>query len=77
MVTMKVYVDVEVFCFIVNGLNESFTYEYGEKKIVSLKKTRKFKYEIFVPIQIVGHLHYKRKVSIDLFEMQKMSSLQI
>jgi hypothetical protein len=74
MVTMTVYVNVEVFCFIVNGLNNSMVYENHEIKEVSLKKARKFPYEVQVPIQIIGQFVKKNKTTINLFKLQQLTA---
>ena len=65
MVNMTVYADGEVFCFIVNALNHG-PFEGAEIQEVSLKKTKRFKYEIQVPIVIIGQFSRKNKTTIDL-----------
>lgn len=75
MVTMTVYVNVEGFCWIVNSLKGSITCERGDIKGVSLKKTRKFPYEVQVPIEIIGQFVKKDKTTIDLFKLQQITAL--
>ncbi len=74
MVTMTVYVDTDVFCWIVNILNKSITCKCGDDKEVSLKKTRKYPHEIQVPIQTIGQFVKKNKTTIDLYKLQQLNA---
>ncbi|WP_425203660.1 hypothetical protein [Priestia megaterium] len=73
MVTMKVYIDTEGFCWIVNGLNKALEYEWGKIHKVSLKKTKKFPYEVYVPIQIIGQFVKKNETTINLYKLQQLN----
>lgn len=72
MVTMTVYINTDVFCWIVNTLNGSITSRWGDIKEVSLKKSRKFPHEIQVPIQIIGQFVKKNKTTIDLYKLHQI-----
>lgn len=74
MVTMTVYVDVNIYCFIVNCINNKIVYEGNEIKEVSLKKTRKYYLEIQVPIQTIGMFIKKDKTNIDLTMLNRLLS---
>ncbi|UAT29429.1 hypothetical protein K7T73_12545 [Bacillus badius] len=78
MVTMTVYVNTDVFCWIVNTLNKSITHEWGTKslKAVSLKKHKKYPHEIQVPIQIIGQFYKRDMTTIDLFKLQELNNLK-
>jgi hypothetical protein len=71
---MTVYVDVGAFCWIVNSLNGSITCKWGDIKEASLKKTRKFPYEVQVPIQTIGQFVKKNKTTIDLYKLQQINT---
>lgn len=74
MVTQTVYVNVSVWCYIVNCLNGSLTLEWAESfKEVSLKKTRKFPYEIQIPIQIISQFTKKNRTKINLYKLQQLT----
>jgi hypothetical protein len=73
MVTMTVYVNTDVFCWIVNCLNGSIKCKWGDTKEVSLKKTRKLPLEVQVPIQTIGQFVKKNKTTINLFTLQEMN----
>lgn len=74
LVPMKVFIDDEGFCFIVNGLNKVLEYEWGFKISASFKETKKYKFEIQVPIQIVGQFLENNMTSLDLYTLQKMNT---
>jgi hypothetical protein len=69
---MTVYVNGEGFCWIWNSLRKSITCKYGDIKEVSLKKTRKFPYEVQVPIEIIGQFVKKNKTTVDLYKLQNV-----
>jgi hypothetical protein len=69
---MTVYVNTDVFCWIVNSLNRSIKCKWDDVKEVSLKKSRKFPHEVQVPIQIIGQFVKKNKTTINLYTLQKM-----
>ena len=73
MVTMKVYIDTEGFCWIVNGLNKVMEYKWGNTYKVSLKKTKKYPYEVNVPIQIIGQFVKKNETTINLYKLQQLN----
>ena len=76
MVTMTVYVNTEVFCWILNTVNKSLIHELGDNyylKEVSLKKNNSYPYEIQVPIQIVGQFIKKDLTTINLFTLQNLN----
>jgi hypothetical protein len=74
MVTMTVFINAEGFCWIVNSLNGNITCKWGDSKEVSLKKTRKFPYEVQVPIQTIGQFVKKNKTTINLYTLQKLNA---
>jgi hypothetical protein len=74
MVTMTVFVNTRVFCLIVNGLNKSLTFKWEDVEEVSLKKTKKFPYEVQVPIQIIGQFVKRNKTTVNLYKLQKLNS---
>jgi hypothetical protein len=71
---MTVYVDVNIYCFIVNCINNKTVYKDNEIKEVSLKKTRKYYLEIQVPIQTIGTFIKKDKTNIDLAMLNRLLS---
>ena len=75
MVTMTIYIDVDVFCWIVNTLNKSIVHEWeGDVlKPVSLKKDKKYPYEVQVPIQTIGQFVKKDMTTINLFKLQELN----
>jgi hypothetical protein len=72
MVTMTVYVDIEVFCWIVNSLRGSIKCKWNDVKEVSLKKTKRYPYEVQVPIEIIGQFVKKNKTTISLYTLQQI-----
>lgn len=74
MVTMTVYVNADAFVWIVSILNKSLDCEYGYSKEVSLNKSKKYLYEVQVPIQIIGQFIKKGKTTIDLFKLQELNA---
>lgn len=74
-VTMEVYVDAEVFCWIVNTLNKSFEhgFENDSFKTISLKKRKKFPYKVHVPIQAIGTFKGKNMTTLNLFKLQEFN----
>jgi predicted DNA-binding protein (UPF0278 family) len=74
MVTMTVYVNTDVFCWIVNILNQSITSEWSDIKEVSLKKSRKFPHEVQVPIVIIGQFVKKNRTTINLYRLQELNA---
>lgn len=73
-VTMEVYVDAEVFCWIVNTLNKSFihVFENDSIKPISLKKRKVFIYKVHVPIQVIGSFKEKNMTTLNLFKLQEL-----
>lgn len=69
-VTMKVFVDTSGFCFIVNALNKSIIFDSGTHIDASLKKTRKYKYEVQVPIQVIGNFLKKNMTTVNINYLQ-------
>lgn len=74
LVKMKVFIDVKGFCLIVNSLNNSITYEMGKFHPASLKKTRKYPYEVLVPIEVVGQFLSGDMTNIDLYTLQRKNN---
>ncbi|MES9681861.1 hypothetical protein ABWK22_02850 [Gottfriedia acidiceleris] len=74
MVTMTVYVDTNVFCWIVYSLNRGITCKREDIKEVSLKKTLKFPYEVQVPIQTIGQFIRRNRTTVDLFKLQQFNA---
>lgn len=72
LVNMTVYVDTDTFCWIVNVLNGSFTVEWGDIKTVALKPTRKYKYEVQVPIVTIGQFIIKDRTTVNLYKLQEL-----
>lgn len=70
MVMMSIYVDSEVFCWIHNTVNGVFKYTENEFRKVRLNKTRKYKYELLVPIQSVSII--RNSIYVDLSELQNV-----
>lgn len=73
MVTMTVYANSDVFCWVVNILNKNMTCKWGDKKGVSLKQTEYYPYEIQVPIQIIGQFMEKDMTDISLYALQELN----
>ncbi|CAH0305916.1 hypothetical protein SRABI82_04728 [Priestia megaterium] len=74
MVTMKVFVDGEGFCFIKNALINSIEFEFSQRHLASLKKTRKYKYEVNVPLQTVGQFVKNNLAFLDIYEIQRLNN---
>jgi hypothetical protein len=72
MVTMTVYANSDVFCWIVNSLRGSIKCEWDDVKEVSLKKTRKYPYEVQIPIEAIGQFVKKNKTTINLYQLQQI-----
>jgi hypothetical protein len=72
MVTMTVYVNTDVFCWIVNTLRGSIKCKWGDVKEVSLKKMKDYPFEIQVPIEIIGQFVKKNMTTINLYELQQL-----
>jgi hypothetical protein len=68
MVTMTIYANTDVFCWIVNSLRGSIKCEWDDVKEVSLKKTKDYPFEIQVPIEIIDQLIKKNRTTINLFK---------
>jgi hypothetical protein len=71
MITMTVYVNDDGFCRIKNNLADSF---YTEKIIGAINKTRKFPYEIQVPISIVSGMFPRKNEVVLYFENKELNS---
>ncbi|MNJ90281.1 hypothetical protein D3C87_78760 [compost metagenome] len=77
LVTMKVYVNVYGFCAIQNCLNRSIDYGFGDRTEVSIRKTREFKFEVYVPIQTIGQIGVlKKKKSITDINMGQLQAME-
>lgn len=70
---MTVHVNSDVLCWIVNILNRSMYCDKGFYMEVSLKKTRKYPYEIHVPIQIISQFVKKDITKINLYAFQELT----
>lgn len=81
LVNMKVYVDTYGFCAILNCLNRSIEYNFEDRIDASLKKTREFKFEVYVPIQTIGQIGLSKKrrniTTINMGDLQKMEKRNI
>lgn len=72
MVTVKVYVDDHGFVSLINASNFAIDFERTYRCEASFKKTRKFKYEVQVPIQIIGQFLAKNMTMINIYDLQQV-----
>jgi hypothetical protein len=62
LVTMTVYVDLDTYCWVQNIARGGLEPKWETVKTGSLRRTRKCKYELQIPIEIILQVKRKRVV---------------